>query len=58
MYGDSVALRVMDCRAGAGGNCDWADRYCETAGYGFAFRHDRAGAGGNYDWTDETEEAG
>ena len=44
---DRVAsLGVTDHRAGAGGNYDWADLYCETAGYTFAFRHHRAVAWG------------
>ena len=45
-------------RAGAGGNYDWADLYCETTGYGFACRHRRAAAGENYDRADDAEEAG
>jgi len=44
--GRVASLGVTDHRAGAGGNYDWADLYCETAGYTFAFRHHRAVAWG------------
>ena len=51
---EGVELR----RAGAGGDYDWADLYCETTGYGFAFPHRCAAVGGNDDFADDAEEAG
>jgi hypothetical protein len=39
-------------------HCDWADLYCQAAGYGFAFRHHRGGLGANCDYADDAEEAG
>jgi len=55
-YGDLVIYAVV--AQAAGGNNDWADLYCETTGYGFAFPHRCAAVGGNCDFADETEEAG
>ena len=46
------------CCAGAGGDYDWADLYCETTGYGFAFQASSRRGLGNGDLADDAEEAG